>query len=175
MYGSDENFGASPWRSKLEWSYAMTEPKSVATSFKKGRKKTGGRKAGVPNKTTRFLREAIILAAEAVGSDGNGKDGLVGYLMKVANKNTAGFCSLLGRVMPLQIETEDEPKEKVHLTLEEARVELNKRGISDSFLIYLLKRQAEAFPKVVDYDYPEQDRPSGDLRTAAEMQSLPFK
>ena len=52
------------------------KPKSNATSFKKGRKKTGGRKAGTPNKTTGFFREAVLTAAENAGNKVGG-DGLV--------------------------------------------------------------------------------------------------
>jgi hypothetical protein len=46
----------------------------------------GGRKKGTPNKTTAVLKEAILLAAEQTGEDGKGKDGLVGYLRHVAEK-----------------------------------------------------------------------------------------
>src|SRR5438552_1550392 len=41
--------------------------------FKTGDKRAGRRK-GALNKTTRILKEAILLAAEAVGQDGRGKD-----------------------------------------------------------------------------------------------------
>lgn len=108
----------------------MAKPRSNATSFERGKKKTGGRKAGVPNRTTTVLREAVILAAQAVGNDGVGKDGLVGYLMKVANKNMASFCSLLGRVMPLQVETKEHTTAPVvYKSLEEVRAELRRRGL----------------------------------------------
>jgi hypothetical protein len=36
-------------------------------AFEKGHEKNGGRKKGVPNKTTRILKEAIILAMEQIG------------------------------------------------------------------------------------------------------------
>jgi len=80
----------------------MPHPKFNKTSFKPGRKKTGGRKAGVRNKTTRAFMDAIIEAAESVGSDGAGKDGIVGFLEKLAINSPAVFCSLLGRVMLIQ-------------------------------------------------------------------------
>lgn len=71
------------------------------------RAKTGGRKAGTPNKTTATLKEAIILAAEAVGQDGNGKDGLTGYLKHVAATDVKAFSGLLGKVLPMQVTGED--------------------------------------------------------------------
>src|SRR6516162_4583358 len=47
------------------------------------RRKHGGRKPGTPNKLTKELKDAVIQAAERVGSDEKGKDGLIGYLMRV--------------------------------------------------------------------------------------------
>lgn len=70
------------------------------------RSKTG-RKAGTPNKTTALLKEAIILAAESVGQDGEGKDGLTGYLKHVAETDVKAFSGLLGKVLPMQVTGED--------------------------------------------------------------------
>jgi len=58
-----------------------------------------GRKKGVPNKTTKLLKEAVLLAAEAAG----GKEGLVGYLEQQAKKNPGPFMALLGKVLPMQV------------------------------------------------------------------------
>ena len=62
-----------------------------------------GRKAGSPNKTTKALKEAILEAAELVGHDGNGGDGLTGYLKTLAVSEPRAFAGLLGRVLPLQV------------------------------------------------------------------------
>lgn len=62
-----------------------------------------GRKQGVPNKTTALLKEAIILAAEAVGENGKGKGKLVGYCKMLAKDEPKAFCGLLGRVLPMQV------------------------------------------------------------------------
>lgn len=62
-----------------------------------------GRPPGAVNKTTKVLKEAIILAAEQVGQDGRGREGLVGYLKRVADADVKAFSSLLGRVLPLQV------------------------------------------------------------------------
>lgn len=66
-----------------------------------------GRKRGVPNKTTRALKEAILLAAEAVGKDGKGCNGLTGYLESLAVKEPSSFAALLGKVLPLQVTGEN--------------------------------------------------------------------
>ena len=72
-----------------------------------------GRQAGVPNKTTRALKEAILLAAEQVGENGKGSDGLTGYLRRVAKSDVKAFAALLGRVLPLQVKLEGEMTHKV--------------------------------------------------------------
>lgn len=62
-----------------------------------------GRKKGTPNKTTAALKDAILLAAQETGEDGNGKDGLTGYLRHVAQSDVKAFSSLLGKVLPMTI------------------------------------------------------------------------
>jgi hypothetical protein len=62
-----------------------------------------GRTKGTPNKTTAILKEAILLAAEAVGSNNKGKGKLVGYCRFLAWNEPKAFAGLLGRVLPLQI------------------------------------------------------------------------
>lgn len=71
----------------------------------KERYKLNGRPKGVKNKTTRIIKDAIMLAAESVGADGYGKHGLVGYLERIAIKEPKAFCILLGKLLPLQIQT----------------------------------------------------------------------
>jgi len=61
-----------------------------------GRREGAGRKAGVPNKMTTQLKEAILAAADAAGGDG----GMVGYLTTLATANTSAFAALLGKVLP---------------------------------------------------------------------------
>lgn len=80
----------------------MTTRQSAGKVPKKPQPKGGSRK-GVPNKTTRTLKEAILLAAEQVGDDGAGADGLVGYLRRVAREDVKAFSGLLGKVLPLTI------------------------------------------------------------------------
>lgn len=57
--------------------------------------KTGGRKAGTPNKMTAELKDMILTALDGAGG--------VGYLQKVATSHPAAFLSLVGKVLPLQV------------------------------------------------------------------------
>ena len=78
----------------------------MAAPKKPGGNAGKGRIAGVPNKTTTAVREAILEAARLSGQDGKGKDGLIGYLMRVASEDVKAFSTLLGRVLPTQISAE---------------------------------------------------------------------
>lgn len=71
----------------------MNEPKVGLDRSKTGRRK------GTRNKTTRLLKEAVLKAAELAGD----KDGLVGYLKQQAKDNPGPFLTLLGKVLPLQV------------------------------------------------------------------------
>ena len=74
---------------------AITEP-AYPNLTKSGK----GRPKGAKNKVNTLLKEAILLAAEEHGSDGEGKDGLKGYLSMVARADLKTFCGLLGRILP---------------------------------------------------------------------------
>lgn len=65
--------------------------------------KTGGRQKGTPNKMTKLLREAILQAAENAG-DGD----IVSYLTTQAQQNPGPFMSLLGKVLPLTLQGDEE-------------------------------------------------------------------
>ena len=91
----------------------MPHPKHNKTSFKPGRNKTGGRKAGVRNKATEEMGEStrevlhmIKQAAESIGSDTAGKDGMVGYLQTIALCHPRSFAKLLGQLLEQEIEDE---------------------------------------------------------------------
>ena len=60
-----------------------------------------GRQPGSPNKTTQSLKEALLKAASAAG-DGD----MVAYLTKMALEQPSSFLALLGRVLPLQLQSE---------------------------------------------------------------------
>lgn len=68
----------------------------------KGLPKTGGRQKGTPNKLTADLKSAILEAAQNAGGEG----GIVGYLTLQAAENPGPFMTLLGKVLPTQVEGE---------------------------------------------------------------------
>ena len=51
------------------------------------------------------LRVLILDAAAAIGFDGGGRDGLLGYLMFAASTYPKQYLALLSKVMPLQIDS----------------------------------------------------------------------
>ena len=116
----------------------MSKTKANATSFRPGRAKTGGRRAGVSNKKTRFLQEAILIAVETAGNE-KGKDGLIGYLKRAAINQTASYLTLLGHIMPQQVETKQTSHtEIVYHSVAEIRQELIQRGVPLDTILELL-------------------------------------
>jgi hypothetical protein len=65
-------------------------------TLKIGEGKPGpGRPPGLPNKATRALKAAILDAFEKVGGEA--------YLVRVAQEDPKTFCTLLGKVLPMQL------------------------------------------------------------------------
>jgi hypothetical protein len=55
-----------------------------------------GRPKGIPNKVTVALKQAILEAGERAG----GKEGLTGYLHRLAIENSSAYAGLLGKILP---------------------------------------------------------------------------
>lgn len=93
----------------------LAPPRDKITAPKRiGEGKAGpGRPKGAQNKTTALLKDAILEAATKEG----GKEGLVGYLRKLATSNETAFASLLGRAMPLQLNHGDNDGGKLQPTI----------------------------------------------------------
>ena len=113
------------------------------TQFKKGDVRAG-RKPGTVNRFTRVLKEAVLIAAELEGSDGQGKGKLVGFMRKVSREDIRAFCMLLARAMPLQNEgrTLDDggPDEDItYKSVAEVQRELASRGITLDLAFRILR------------------------------------
>jgi hypothetical protein len=106
-----------------------TTARKADGKFEKGAPKpaTAGRARGKRNKTTIMLKEAILTAAELCGSDGKGRDGMVGYLRMLASKERTLFSRLLEKVLPMQLDLKDTTK-KIY-TPDEAAARLQERGL----------------------------------------------
>lgn len=76
----------------------------------KGLPRTGGRKAGTPNKLTRTIKEAIEDAFEEVGA--------AKYLAQMAKEQPAAFLTLLGKVLPTQVNAKVEGQQGYHFVIE---------------------------------------------------------
>ncbi|MGC2080594.1 MAG: hypothetical protein WA728_32190, partial [Xanthobacteraceae bacterium] len=110
--------------------------------FRKGDNREKGRPAGAQNKTTRILKEAMLLAAEQVGDlsgikpkdlskEGieKGKDGLVGYLRWAAKCESRSFMAILGRLLPMQVKV-DSFTQTVYRSVEEIQRDMERRGLN---------------------------------------------
>ena len=96
----------------------------VLTKADGGYRNGAGRPTGRPNVVTATLKRAVLLAAENVGEDGHGKDGLQGYLRRLALNEPQAFTSLLRRILPQQVHTSVDPQSALGQILEGARARL---------------------------------------------------
>lgn len=116
-------------------------PERYPNRFRKGDGRPR-RPVGSNTKTTRILRDALLLAAELEGEDGKGKGKLVGYMRRVARDDMKAFCSMLGKVIPLQIETRgglDQKEEVTYHSVDDVRRELASRGISMEIALRVMR------------------------------------
>jgi hypothetical protein len=60
------------------------------------RPKTGGRTKGTPNKMTAAIKEMVVEALDKAGG--------VAYLLTQAQSNPTAFLTLVGKVLPLQVQ-----------------------------------------------------------------------
>lgn len=76
------------------------QAEKVTTKNMIGKGKPGpGRPKGVPNKQTALVKDAILEAAAKAHPKG-----MVGYLTEQAGQNPTAFLTLLGKVLPTQVE-----------------------------------------------------------------------
>jgi hypothetical protein len=55
--------------------------------FQLGHKKLGGRRKGGRNLTTNRIREAMLAAMELLGEDDKGKNGMIGFFVRVGRED----------------------------------------------------------------------------------------
>jgi len=86
-----------------------------------------GRKPGVPNFTTKVVKDAALIAVElSKHSDGKG---LVGYLTFLANTYPEVFTrSILAKLLPIQLALKADVSERF-ATVQEIRDRLRERGV----------------------------------------------
>ena len=88
------------------------------------------------NKVPKLLKEALMIAAELEGSNEKGKDGLTGFLRMMAREDLRSFAMLLGRIIPLQINTKGDLRVEVtYRNMDDVRAALADRGISLNQLV----------------------------------------
>jgi hypothetical protein len=106
------------------------EPKSHKFTKDDPRSNRNGRPKGKPNRVTTLLKDAIIRAAELTGRDKKGKDGLVGYLQRLAIYEPKSFAALLGRVIPLHVVADVDHNVRELRSREDVLEELRERGLN---------------------------------------------
>lgn len=96
----------------------------------KNRTKTGGRQKGTPNKVTVILKDGIMAAMEQCGYDTKGRDGVVGYLKRMAIRKPEQFLRLVEKLLPYQLTGKDGgPMQVLHQTKEEVVARMKERGL----------------------------------------------
>ena len=134
-------------------------PERYPNRFRKGDGRPRNR--GI-NKNTRLLKEAIMLAAEIEGQDGEGKGKLVGFLRKVAQEDLRAFCMLLGRIIPLQVdhkEMEPERRRTTYKSVDEVKRELASRGVSMELMFKIMTAEPDPMGEVLDGEAVDDDNP----------------
>lgn len=89
-----------------------------------------GRPKGSKNKIAVELKVAIMEATAMVGRDGKGKDGLHGYLMRLAIQHPKVYARFLEKLIPMHIKIDDDNGNiERYETLEELQLALAARGL----------------------------------------------
>ena len=88
-----------------------------------------GRPRGSRNVFSRLVKEAVIEAANRIGIDGQGTDGMVGYMEHLGRNNESVFGGLLRGVMGQQVSVERVEQPKEYPTEAEVLAELKRFGI----------------------------------------------
>lgn len=87
---------------------------------KKPRKKTGGRKAGTPNKTTKLIKDCVLSSLEEVGG--------VDYLVKQAYEHPTAYIGLLAKVLPIQLKGDIGVQHSISVSLKQILERVDKNN-----------------------------------------------
>jgi len=90
----------------------MTEPTVAQATRKKPPNAGIGRQKGLPNKITRQLKDMILGALDKAGGEQ--------YLARQAEDNPSAFLTLVGKILPLQVQ--GDPDAPLAVTLITRRV-----------------------------------------------------
>jgi hypothetical protein len=110
---------------KKKFSSPEAEARSVAIRFKPG---NSGRPVGCRPLLNRSLKEIILEAGARLGSNGRGKDGLIGFIMSVGRKHPTHLLALIGKVLPVELEAPVD-ENKRYRSVEEVMAEMKSRGL----------------------------------------------
>ena len=92
-------------------------------------KRGRGRPKGSTNFFTRDMKEAIIDACNELGFDGQGQEGMKGYMKFLGKNFPPVFGGLMRAVLPTQVSVEQVQRPKRYQTMEEVLEELKAYGI----------------------------------------------
>lgn len=81
----------------------------MASKLESGRKKTGGRQKGTPNRVSADVKSMVLQAFEMVGGSK--------YLVQQSIDNPVAFMGLIGKVLPKQVEATIEHSADIKLSI----------------------------------------------------------
>jgi hypothetical protein len=100
-------FVKAPWDAKVVTFIDRPLPADLdlpaIVPLKHGRGNPPRKPKGATAKVTRDLKQGIIDAAANIGRDGEGTDGLTGYLEDLALHHKRAFAGLLVKILPMQV------------------------------------------------------------------------
>jgi hypothetical protein len=116
-------------------------PRASQDDARLGPENGRGRTQDANNKATSAFADALMLAAQQVGEDNRGRNGLIGYLSRIARTEPKLFFRLLIRAVMDQSRSDDEESQADvrYQTVEEAEEALRKLGLTPT----LMREQAE--------------------------------
>ena len=98
---------------------------ATSTSFKKGRKKTGGRKAGVENVLSAEAKDVLVRAYTEIG----GFENFVKWITSTPERMDTFYSKMWIRLLPMNIKAESH-KDVVYKTYHELSVAFANKGVS---------------------------------------------